>query len=143
MTLTLSAVATVTTTATIKSSGLGTITGRQQIDYQRKLQSTDVTKIYAAQRTASGADSLDVTSLTDPLGNPVVFSSVLAIHVLNTDATHAVTVSGNLIGTDTVTVGPGKTLYIDTTRTVDGSHHVLTVTPASGTVAYDIIILGS
>lgn len=131
---------TVETAATVTANVLGNATGRPAISYTRK---PTVTKCYGKARTATGADSIDVTALTDLFGNSISFATVTALEIQNTDATHSIVVSGNLLGTDTVTVGPGRVLFVDTDRTVDGTHKTLTVTPAAGTVIYNVIMLGS
>ncbi len=139
--MTVSATITVQTAATVTQNKLGNFTGRPQVYHYRQLTSVDVTKCYPA--SVSPNLTLDVTALTDPYGNALVFSTVLAIQVLNNDGTNSVTVSGNLIGTDKVTVGPGKCLFIDTTRTVDGTHKQLTLTKSGGSPTCDVILLGT
>lgn len=121
--------------------------------------SGQISVYWASQRTltASSTETLDLTALTDSLGNTITFATIKAILIDAADAnTNDVVVGaaaatqfvGPLGGTaTTITNKPGAGFIIGslTGWTVDSTHKSLKIAnSSSGTsVTYDIIIVGN
>jgi hypothetical protein len=99
---------------------------------------------------ASGTpQTIDLTSVTDPLGASVVFTSIRAIKITNTSTTAGqnVTFGG---GTNEVfsgaseTLEPGGTFLFDfpAGKAVDGTHKAIILTAAAGSPVIDVTVLG-
>lgn len=113
----------------------------------------NVNKVYSATfSVATGTPvSLDLTTLTDPLGNALNFGTVYSILVTNDSVTAGqdLTIFGGtngLIATSTELVyANGGTKLLDTGTTgiaTDGTHKIVTIAAAAGTVAGKITIIG-
>lgn len=118
----------------------------------------NVNKIYSAQLTiadSSTPQTLDLTSLTDPLGNAIVFGTIYAIKATiasDTTAGHDLLVGGaasNSVLTlvDPVLAGtdPGCLLikYGSAGKTVDATHKNLKIAIAAGlNVLVNVTIIG-
>jgi hypothetical protein len=127
------------------SNPLGTYTGGPKIAYSSALANTDISKVFADERTIASPETLDCTSLTQAgYGSTVNMATVKVIQIYNKSSSATLTVGGStnpVCSSDLFTIGPGKCLYLDTARTVDSTHKNLLMTP-SASLTYDILILG-
>jgi hypothetical protein len=127
------------------SNDLGTYVGSPKLSYSAALATTDISKVFADERTVSSPETLDCTALPEAgYGSTLNYATVKLIQIVNKSASATLTVGGGsnaVCGTDQFTIGPGKCLYIDTARTVGGSAKNLLVTP-SASLTYDVLILG-
>jgi hypothetical protein len=128
------------------TNDLGTYTGNPKISYTSALTSSNISKVFADERTVATNETLDVTSLTEAgYGSTLNYSSVKVLHIVNKSGSATLTVGGGsnaVCGSDQYTIGPGKCLYLDTAFAVSGSAKNLLLT-ASASLTYDILILGS
>ncbi len=132
-----------------------TFTGNPAVNYQKAFNSTEITKIYIATATVTTTPtSIDLTAVTDAFGNSISFSSVKQLIIHNKDTAIALTVGGGtnglfstlpftLVGYDASQGSDGTCLNLTTTISIDGTHKILTLTAASGSISVDIIVLGS
>jgi hypothetical protein len=112
-----------------------------------------VNKVYSAARSVSNGtpDSIDLTALTDPLGQALNFTKVSAILINNLSTTvgRDLTIGGGTNGLFTAAPNPVKAnggiwFLADPTAqiTVDGTHKIITVAIAAGTDSYNITVIG-
>lgn len=112
--------------------------------FLKTFTTSDVDKVFHDTRSTTG-ETLDLTSgLTDAFGTALVFTNLKFLWIVNNHATSSITVGGGSNAVVTVqTVTAGGNLLLASTFTVDGTHKNLAVTPSTGTVSYDIILLGN
>src|SRR4051794_34551259 len=121
--------------------------GSFQYSAQNTLASSQICLFYTNTRSTTG-ESLDLTSaLTDAYNQALLFTKLQAFLIYNHDATKSLTVGG---GTNAVfgalpSIGPLAAIAYcyPTGLTVDSTHKILTVTPSTGTVSYDLVLIGS
>jgi hypothetical protein len=113
-----------------------------------------VDTVYTKGRTvpsSSSADSLVLSSLTDPAGNAIAFVHVVDLIVENTDTTNTLTVGGgstavSWLPSAGVAVPPGSALILHVPAgllVTSGSTDHLQVSTSGGTnVAYNITLAG-
>ncbi len=137
----------------------GTATGvaeSAKINYNATSPNTNITKEWSGLLTllVSTPQTLNLASLTGPLGSTVVFASVVAIYIYNTGI-HPIAV-GNA-ATNVFAPGWSETTHVETINagsrwmketngaawTVDGTHENLMFDPSTLACSARVIILGN
>lgn len=110
-------------------------------------QLTAPTKEYAAERTTTLGETIDLTStLTNPFGTALNFSTVYYLFIENTHATQSLTIGGgsSAWSTDVITVPPEGSVSISRNDTVDGTHKNIKILPSYlASQTYKIVIVGT
>jgi hypothetical protein len=145
-------------TATL-TGGAAPAPATSQVNHQFSVQPTvgssagNVNKVYstAVSVDTASASSIDLTSVTDPLGNAVNFGTVTRIMLSNGSTTAGQIVtpfggSNGVMSTGTQVLNPGGCLLWDGGSvgvTIDGSHKILRLAAAAGSaVPISITVLG-
>jgi ATP-dependent protease ClpP protease subunit len=137
-----------------KFTATGTLNHSIAANYPVGSASGQVDTVYTKGRmvaSSSSADSVVLSSLTDPAGNAIAFVHVVDLIVENTDTTNTLTVGGGssavaFLPTAGVAVPPGSALILHLPAGVavaSGSADHLQVAASGGTnVAYNITLTG-
>lgn len=141
--------ANITSTANVLHTSaldLTTYTGNVNKSYTKALSSSDVTKVFHDTRSVTGNETLDLTSgLTDAYGTALVYSSLKHILIYNSDDTDSLIVGGgsNPVLANAVTISAGGCLNLTSTFTVAGSTKNLRIEASSGSISYDVVLIGA
>lgn len=122
--------------------------GNPSTEYAKTFTSSDISKLYFANRTATATpDSLDLSnaSLTDPYGASLTFSNLKVVYVKNNHATSPLTVFGGSSGAipNTLAISAGGNVTLTSTFPIDSTHKFVKIDPGAATVSYDIFMFGN
>jgi hypothetical protein len=140
-------------TGTALSSATATVNHTPAKALVAGTSATQISKIHSARYlvTTGTPLSIDLTSVTDPVGASLNFGFVSRILISNASTTagqNATVLGGTngLVAASPFTLGPGGHLKVDLGDqeiTVDGTHKIITVTLAAGTnVPIDVTVMG-
>ena len=116
--------------------------GSPNITQNTLLDPTLVNLVFESSATISTGTSFDLNAVTDQFGNSLNFVTCSYVVIKNT-GTGNITITGNLFGSDSFTLGAGLTYLNGRTITVvNTTADTLTLTP-TGTTTYQLIIVGS
>lgn len=132
-----------------------TFTGTPSLQWVRRFNTTELTKCYFNTYTVTSTPtSVDLTALTDAYGAALSFATIRHLRITNNDPAISLTVGGgtnglftalpfSLVGYNSATnTDDGSDLNLTTNITVDGTHKILTLVAASGSISVDVFILG-
>jgi hypothetical protein len=146
MTVTALAQNQIKTTNTNTGSTLTAASATVTQSFSKQFTTSDVSKTYANARTTSG-ETLDLTAtLADIYGTTINLSTLKYLYVENTDTTKTLTVgtgSNPALGSDQFTIGPGQCVVTTHPYTIDGTHKNLKFAVSSGSLVYNLVLVGA
>ena len=136
------------------------------LNFTRSYNSADITKVYwNTYSVTSTPTTIDLTSLTDIVGNALSFSTLVYLKVINQDTTNHLTIGGveandlfgvalpfTLAGQNRSSGNGGSSgsagstgseVSLVTNITVDATHKLLSLTASAGTISVQVLVAGN